>query len=311
MELILSSNKDLNQFKNQIISYNNNNSLTYSFKWKPPILSKNLSRFNISDFKTFTFVRNPFERFESGLAEAVFRADKTMLLNSTELVEKYLSEILNCRPSSLLYHIEHVYPMSGELFNYDVDVAGYQENFELDWNRKVVPLYSLPTGFDLSEGIHFTSLHHPKIKTVLTPEGLEGRLPGDPSNLRYYFNKLVDEKPAYLRALCEILLIDYICLPYYELPWQCSYLKDRREEGMSILLAPSDTLVTYEYWADPTVSPTIAPSLHPTIYPTFIATMSPTFKPTVVPTHTEMPNIYQENLTLSIQQMINFTNKSA
>ena len=39
----------------------------------------------------------------------------------------------------------------------------------------------------------------------------------------------------YMRAVCQLLLVDYVCLPSYPLPTECSFLNDSRNAAMEAL----------------------------------------------------------------------------
>ena len=39
----------------------------------------------------------------------------------------------------------------------------------------------------------------------------------------------------YKRAVCHLILVDYICLPMYKLPVECEFLNATREEAVSAM----------------------------------------------------------------------------
>ncbi len=65
----------------------------------------------------------------------------------------------------------------------------------------------------------------------------------DPQLAHNSFKQLFAEKPQYLRAVCEFILIDYVCLPNYTLPEACAYLQPRVEEGRQLLRDQIDPAV--------------------------------------------------------------------
>jgi hypothetical protein len=187
---------------------------------------------------TFTFVRNPLQRFESSLAEAVWRTDiyhtrrnmSNYIVNSTDMVKGYIHEILNMQPSSLR-DIFHIYPMSGVLFRYNIDIIGYLETFKENFEKRVLPKYNLDLVFNYRYGVHATAVNHP----IAPLHKNNKNFIGDPSQLRMYYQKLMSEEPAYLRALCNLYMVDFMCLPKFELPEQCRHLESIRSLGVDIL----------------------------------------------------------------------------
>ena len=58
---------------------------------------------------------------------------------------------------------------------------------------------------------------------------------GDPNHFRLYYNKLLETKPEYLRAVCNLVLVDFVCLPFYKLPKGCEYLEDARQHAVKLI----------------------------------------------------------------------------
>ena len=95
--------------------------------------------------------------------------------------------------------------------------------------RRVLPLYNLTwIPFDYSLGAHATSVHHPTMKN-------SSKTNGDEFRLRYQYRALLQTQPEYARAICHLVLIDYVCLPKYTLPKYCQFLESIRSEGVRIL----------------------------------------------------------------------------
>jgi hypothetical protein len=50
----------------------------------------------------------------------------------------------------------------------------------------------------------------------------------DPNNARQSLLALFAAEPQYTRAVCHLILVDYICLPMYPLPPECQFLNATR-----------------------------------------------------------------------------------
>lgn len=225
--------------------------------------------FNPKNLSTFTFVRDPFGRFESSLTEAAYR---TVLfnsrfygfkwaINSTQDVKHYIHQLLNftrprrrsnsmLMPSTTLKYaftdledIFHVFPMAGSLFAFPVHTIGHLETFKQDWDTKLRPLYNLTAPFDEMAGKHATSLYHPT--DVLRHHNVRTKVkqkPPEPSNMRHFYRLLIEQEPVYAQVVCQLMLIDYVCLPQYPLPQVCEFLNATREEGVRLLTAGRNTV---------------------------------------------------------------------
>ena len=180
---------------------------------------------NSTESNVFTFVREPFSKFISGFTESVFRTSprKTlrrpseipMILNIST-AKKYLEMIFDCKAP--LVQLDHIYPISGSLFEYNVKVVGHLETFLDDWNRLVKPLYNIQRPYNERHGFHPTSEIHPRNKNNPNKQQT------DPSHVRPTLRALFEREINYKRALCHFLLIDYVCLPEYPLPVDCLFL---------------------------------------------------------------------------------------
>eukprot|EP01036_Dinobryon_divergens_P022949 gene22949-31255_t len=226
----------------------NNNFYSTIHNQSQPVSQKFMSTFwnPPSNFTIFTFVRDPFKHFESGLAQAgestsfhnkKFNNVLDWKFNSTNELKYYLNKLLdfnvafNESSDMRLNALVHIYPMAGVLLNHVIDFIGRLETFQSDWNEKIVPKYNLSIPFDFSEGVHASAINH--------PSGIHASNAslnhGDPQNVRLYYRLLLKQEPSYARAICNLVLIDYVCLPSYKLPRECEFLQHARSEGENIL----------------------------------------------------------------------------
>lgn len=191
-------------------------------------------------------------RFESGMTEAAYR--KVLFqsryrltnykVNTTADVKNYIHQLLNFtkpdRPelSSVpqaftdLEDINHIYPMAGAFFSFPIHTVGYLETFQEDWSNVIAPLYNLSKPFNYFVGRHATDVSFPSTK----------KMEAEPSNMRYYYRSLLRREPVYAKAICQLMLIDYVCLPQYPLPQVCEFLNSTREEGVRLLTAGRSTV---------------------------------------------------------------------
>ena len=83
-------------------------------------------------------------------------------------------------------------------------------------------------------GFHDTSINHPRVKIK------EGRAVfkihrSNATKIRDHFRQLKKHQPLTMRAICHLILIDYICFPEYNLPPQCQFLEGTLMKGKSLL----------------------------------------------------------------------------
>mmetsp|Transcript_3017 Transcript_3017/g.4605 ORF Transcript_3017/g.4605 Transcript_3017/m.4605 type:complete len:366 (-) Transcript_3017:332-1429(-) len=180
---------------------------------------------NSTDMTTFTFVREPFSKFISGLAESVFRTSPRITLRKTEplmvlnvtTAKKIFHKLLDCQQP--LVQLDHIYPMSGALFEFNVNKVGHLERFKKDWDMYIRPAYQIQMEYNEKHGAHPTSEIHPVRNKNSARVSVV-----DPSHVRPTLRLLFEKEIKYKRALCHLLLIDYICLPEYPLPYDCLFL---------------------------------------------------------------------------------------
>jgi hypothetical protein len=112
-----------------------------------------------SNLTIFTFIRDPFQHFESALAQvgestALYNKKFNGKFNSTDELKFYLNKFLdfniayNVSSKIPLNGLVHVYPMAGVLLDHKFDFIGHLETFQRDWNETIVPLYNLSISFD-------------------------------------------------------------------------------------------------------------------------------------------------------------------
>jgi hypothetical protein len=111
-------------------------------------------------------------------------------------------------------------PISGAFFDFNVDVVARQENLEDDWKNIVCPWYSSVELCSSSTADMDTSA-----KDFLT----------DDNDALAALQELFVLEPHYLRAVCYMLLVDYVCLPMYVLPGPCQFLNATRKAAEEAL----------------------------------------------------------------------------
>ena len=182
---------------------------------------------------TFTFVREPIQRFMSGFTETIFKHYLKYKITNTDGSRKrineseakdYLMELLDFRSS--LWDVEHMFPMSGAFFQFHVPLVGSVEQMKVDWEMKIKPTYEINATYNNKLGVHDTSVYHP---LVVERKGQSSR---DPNGARAVIKSILNNDIRYSRAICQLILIDYVCLPMYALPPKCMFLNSTRHAAM-------------------------------------------------------------------------------
>ena len=160
--------------------------------------------------KAFTFSREPISHFISGLSEYYWRNYKTSFINADMLKQKLdgmfdFRELNERRDSvidkSMRYVLWHFFVMAGILrANYNIGYLGKLESFDEDWAR-VNEIYGVDIQVNRSLGWHESS--------------------DDPNGVKSAFKELFQRDVRYKKALCQLLLVDYVCFKY-DLPPECN-----------------------------------------------------------------------------------------
>jgi hypothetical protein len=164
----------------------------------------------------FTFVREPTGHFVSGITEFYWRANRREHINATRLKDDLLGffdmRILHDHPAVRersnskvkSYELKHFSAMSGVLKQkFNLTFVGKLESFDDDWLR-MNRMYGFNIQLNRTLGVHQTSK--------------------DPNGVKAAFDKLFANEPKFIRAFCQLLMVDYVCFDY-ELPPECSDMK--------------------------------------------------------------------------------------
>jgi len=179
--------------------------------------------------KVFTFVSDPLERFYAGYQDSVlklyFKTQPDAIINTTTIKQKIELILEHEQPLPATY--QNLYPMSGAFFDFDLDIVGRTDTLIDDWNHKICPAYGL---------------HCKKSRTSAagSHDLVAWQLPSDRHAVRPALDALFSQEPKYLRAICYLLLVDYVCLPSYSLPVGCQYLNQTREAAQLALSKGDD-----------------------------------------------------------------------
>eukprot|EP00597_Dinobryon_sp_UTEXLB2267_P004596 CAMPEP_0170064954 /NCGR_PEP_ID=MMETSP0019_2-20121128/5230_1 /TAXON_ID=98059 /ORGANISM="Dinobryon sp., Strain UTEXLB2267" /LENGTH=176 /DNA_ID=CAMNT_0010271717 /DNA_START=744 /DNA_END=1274 /DNA_ORIENTATION=- len=154
-------------------------------------------------------------------------------------VKSYLHGLLNYELPLIL--MGHFYPMSGVFFQFNIHTLGHVQSFKSFWEKTIVPMYGINLQFREQLGLHATSVHHPNVAGQESKPHSPSRSNSssassnkyDPNNARQELLKLLRTEPRYKRAICHLLLVDYVCLPMYALPPECQFLNRTREAAIA------------------------------------------------------------------------------
>eukprot|EP00597_Dinobryon_sp_UTEXLB2267_P005774 CAMPEP_0170062572 /NCGR_PEP_ID=MMETSP0019_2-20121128/3750_1 /TAXON_ID=98059 /ORGANISM="Dinobryon sp., Strain UTEXLB2267" /LENGTH=185 /DNA_ID=CAMNT_0010268757 /DNA_START=129 /DNA_END=682 /DNA_ORIENTATION=+ len=92
---------------------------------------------------TFTFVRDPLERFLIGYQESIakMRSMNTLKEFNTQVLKKHFVDILNFQ-EPLPNMSPNLLPMVGLFFDFHIDLLGRYERMQVDWEA-IRPVYKL------------------------------------------------------------------------------------------------------------------------------------------------------------------------
>ena len=190
----------------------------------------------------FTIVSDPLTKFSAGYQESITRGRSrniiTTNVNST-MAKKHIDLLLDYeQPVPATY--QNLYPMCGAFFDFFIDTVGQNEHLSVDWVQIICETYpfickppaSLPPSKDY-EVKTIISKRTGKKKSIVVLK--ERPPPEDRYGAMAALQELFASEPRYLRALCHLLLVDYVCLPMYVLPSPCQFLNATRRAAESAL----------------------------------------------------------------------------
>jgi hypothetical protein len=201
--------------------------------------SKDVSEENLK-LQTFTFIRDPLEHFISGLVEAYFRGlgyGPHPQLNGQKKLNEFKKEVLNHQVDMNLTKVlvnglifgqdvsfikqklkqwKHFYPQFFSVRKWQPKYIGYLDNFEHDWIRMQSELN--------------VNMEYVNEMSHLTQGS------GDIFGFKKMLQQLFAEDPKYMRAMCHLLIRDYICLGF-ELPAPCVDMYDTYDVDFNAILA--------------------------------------------------------------------------
>jgi hypothetical protein len=182
-----------------------------------------LSIFKKSVTRSFTFIRDPLSHFVSGVVEAHMRKVASAHPKHTPELEALYQKhrvdvnmartVLNCiiaeneSASEYLVGEQHFSIQSQSMHYWKPGFIGQLENLNTgDWSK--LNQY-------LGTNISFVSRPHHDHESSRDPMNMKGAL-----------LELLEADPRYMRAVCHLLMVDYVCMrDLYTLPPQCRNMK--------------------------------------------------------------------------------------
>ena len=155
---------------------------------------------DIFDIPAFTFVREPYSRFVSALVEVYYRLHKKGSIKlqdghvTAEIIEDDFRRLLDFGQAMNTAWM-HIFPMAGILHAGAPEIIGLLESLPQGWGE-VNQYYSLRMKF-LNLSSHASS--------------------SDTLGVRGALSTLFRNNSSFLKAICTLIEIDYICFPYYSL----------------------------------------------------------------------------------------------
>lgn len=207
-------------------------------------------KYHADDVKVFTFMRDPLSHFISGLVESHFRSfgindrnisnehlAETIKSNQVDskFARKLLDELIVDSKTSRQFLKDHLTDCSHfsvqsySLIKWQPHVIGYLENFKDDWQRVIQFI-----GLNITYREKPPEMTHPTI--------------GDPMHLKASLLEVLHRFPNYMRAVCRLIMVDYVCLRF-PLPRECggmmptNYTEVRTRHNHSISANASDQFV--------------------------------------------------------------------
>eukprot|EP01036_Dinobryon_divergens_P032601 gene32601-42221_t len=212
-------------------AYKDNALLSYGVKTsKDAIIFNILSEYTLSLWKAgssppyFTFVREPFQRFIAGFVESIHRTLHPV--RDGRHPEEKLAALLGYKNVSSMANVRLDFsdPETGQ-FRINEEIVGLMLNKETTFGERVA--------YDSKLGDHPTAQNFPPNRENAT----NGKTPGrrDPDDARKSVKNFLKKNRKYTKAICHILLIDYVCLPEYSLPEECQFLNQSKTMAVNAL----------------------------------------------------------------------------
>jgi hypothetical protein len=146
-----------------------------------------------------------------------------------------------------MFQLEHLSFMTAAFFRFNFTIVKHLENFRADWGD-ISARFGITARLDESQGLHAkTAVNHPTLQ-ARDSGGVGGGsnsnssaaapVRDDVMHVHSRLEALFASKPEHLRAVCRILLIEYVCLPEYSLPAAC------QQAGMDITVQAQREVLT-------------------------------------------------------------------
>ena len=185
---------------------------------------------------SFTVVSDPVSRFISGYEDSIARlysrSSEKPKINSTT-IKKHMEILLEYeQPVPASY--QNLYPMAGAFFDFFIDILAQKDSLKEDWTQLICPAY----GSLCQQSIPSSPTASLRRKNSVASATIPVKLPVprvDEHGVQEALQDLFSSSPQYLRAICHLLLVDYVCLPSYALPPQCQYLSKTRDAAREAL----------------------------------------------------------------------------
>eukprot|EP01035_Chromulina_nebulosa_P023634 gene23634-30647_t len=125
--------------------------------------------------------------------------------------------------------MDHFFPLSGALFEFPLRAVGHLERFKEEWDTIIRPLYGI------TEEIHPRNKKNKNTNSYSNSNDMSIPTAGESNNVRSVLRLLFAKELKYKKAICHLLLIDYVCLPEYPLPIDCQFLNDTMHRAREAL----------------------------------------------------------------------------